>query len=77
MESAIQNIVDTIIKSKNDGFTGNLKTVAGVIRVPDRHVGLSELRRLKRQFLQMNNFYTQSDVEKVTCSFVEYINLNF
>lgn len=80
MEQTVQSIIDTIMTSQREGFSGGkLKAPKSTLylMVPSRNISLSELRRLKRQFLQMNNFYTQTELERVANSFVEYLNMNF
>lgn len=78
VEKTIQSVVDAILKAQREGFPGG-RMSAGIstveLRLPTRIIGLAELRRLKRQFLQLNNFYTQSLMSSVATSFVEYLNM--
>lgn len=38
-----------------------------------RHVGLPELRRIRRQFTNINKQHTNYNVSKLNDSFIEYI----
>jgi protein KTI12 len=50
-------------------------SVNGMVRLPDKSVTLSQLTRLRRQFLNMNKLRGQlQDMDTATVAFVDYLN---
>jgi len=46
------------------------------LNVPSRSVTLSELRKLKRQFININKTFTSLSLNKVAELFTDYLNDN-
>ncbi|KAJ3299030.1 kti12, chromatin associated [Borealophlyctis nickersoniae] len=79
MDRATQDIVDALLEAQKVGGGGREVVVPRSIvkvRLPSRTVTMSELRRLRRQFTNLNKVHTQLNVDKVAEGFVEYINAN-
>ncbi len=83
MEKALQDIITSIMEQQRNGILyggGKFKVPKATthIEIPltASQVSLAELRRLKRQFTQLNKFHTQIEPEKVANLFVEYLNAN-
>nr|CAG8450803.1 11875_t:CDS:2 [Entrophospora candida]CAG8528939.1 2023_t:CDS:2 [Entrophospora candida] len=69
LEKTTQEIINEILKAqKNDviGINTNIKIT----------LTLSELRRLKKQFTNINKMHTLLDMDRVAQLFVEYLNTN-
>jgi protein KTI12 len=78
LDKTTTDILDTVIEAQKSGRTGNLIVPRSKIPVclPSRVVSLSELRRLKRQFLNINKSHTVVDMETAASSFADYLNTN-
>lgn len=59
-------------KSASDDQTKPKEFYSVPVRLPGRHVGLSELRRHRRQFIQINKIHRVFD--GITESFIDYLN---
>ncbi|KAJ3038383.1 kti12, chromatin associated [Rhizophlyctis rosea] len=81
MDRATQEIVDAVLQAQQDGKGGGESIVVPRSEVkvvlPGRTVTMSEMRRLRRQFTNLNKMHTELDLEKLAGGFVEYVNANF
>ncbi|CAG8579717.1 35689_t:CDS:2 [Gigaspora margarita] len=70
LEKTTQDIINAVLNvQKNDVGADSY------IKLPSRTITLSELRRLRRQFTNINKMHTL-DVDRVAELFVEYLNTN-
>ncbi|TPX63845.1 hypothetical protein SpCBS45565_g06312 [Spizellomyces sp. 'palustris'] len=78
MDRTTQEIVDTILAAQKEGITGDTKVPKAKVnlKLPPRVITLSELRRLRRQYTNLNKLHTQLDMGRVADGFVEYLNTN-
>ncbi|KAJ3034832.1 kti12, chromatin associated [Rhizophlyctis rosea] len=80
MDRATQDIVDAVLEAQKNGAGPGTgvevpKTTMKVV-LPGRNVTMSELRRLRRQYTNLNKMHTQLDLGKVAEAFAEYLNAN-
>ena len=79
LDQITQSLIEFILDLQRNGFPGgNVKWERStlLIQIPSRKISLSELRRLKRQFLHLNNTKPLTDLQQLANSWVEYLNLN-
>jgi len=79
LEKTTQDIVNAILEErKHNVDTGIVKIprVEQAINLPSRAVTLAELRRLRRQFTNINKMHTLLDMDRVADLFVDYLNTN-
>lgn len=79
LDRTVTDILDTLIEAQKNGRYGAIVVPKSNIDVclPSRSVTLSELRRLKRQFLNINKTHTQLSMETIAQTFADYLNTNF
>ncbi len=71
-------ILNILIQAQNEGRIGEIFVPKTSLKVLlHSNITLSELRRLKRQYLQITKNYSSSDLSNVAASFVEYLNSSF
>jgi protein KTI12 len=73
-----KRIIDLILAAQRDGLSGTalLDPQSGRHLHLKKHWVMAELRRLKKQFLNLNKIRTSIDATKIATLFVEYINAN-
>ncbi|KAJ3190418.1 kti12, chromatin associated [Gaertneriomyces sp. JEL0708] len=78
MDRTTQEIVDALLEAQKEGRIGDIVVPkAGLkVKLSGRMVTMSELRRLRRQYTNLNKVHTQPDARRVADSFVEYLNTN-
>ena len=79
MDQVTNDIVEAFIQAQKDGRTGSVGLSphsSCKLLVPSRHVSLAELRRLRRQFIQINRLHTLIALDRLATSFVEYLATN-
>ena len=77
LDTITTQVVDLAIEAQKEGRMGALivPRCQRPLTVPSRSVTISEWRRLKRQYVQMNKLHTQ-DLDVVAQGFVDYLNTN-
>jgi protein KTI12 len=72
------DIIDTVIEAQKNGRSGTIVVPAAKISVnlPSRFISLSEFRKLRRQYLHINNLHPVLDLNLIGNAFVEYLNSN-
>lgn len=79
MDKVTQDIINAILEAQKGGWNGGEivvpKTVLNV-KVPSKGVTLSELRRLRRQYQNLNKAHVQLNLEKFAEGFAHYLNSN-
>lgn len=78
LDKVTGDILDTVIEAQKNGRVGEIivpKTTRAVL-LPSRNITLSELRRLKRQFININKSHTMLQMDVAATSFSEYLTLN-
>ncbi|KAJ1332529.1 hypothetical protein BSLG_008831 [Batrachochytrium salamandrivorans] len=78
MDRTLSDIVERVFEVQKTGGMGSIPVSRSSIKVmvPSRVVPLTELRRLKRQYININKMLTQPSMEKVAEGFAEYLNTN-
>lgn len=73
-------IISGAIEAQRDGRMGKVvidcKTKNAILNIPSRNITLSEWRRLKKQYIQMNKTQLVHDMDVFTLAFCDYINSN-
>ncbi|KAI8920500.1 chromatin associated protein KTI12 [Entophlyctis helioformis] len=78
MDKTTSAIIEAVADAQKNGLMGNV-TVPKTklqIRLPSRTIPLTELRRLRRQYTQLNKMHTQLSMDKVAEGFADYLNTN-
>ncbi|RIB18156.1 chromatin associated protein KTI12 [Gigaspora rosea] len=78
LEKTTQDIINAVLNVQKNDVGANSVTIPNTtktIKLPSRTITLSELRRLRRQFTNINKMHTL-DVDRVAELFVEYLNTN-
>ncbi|KAJ3312600.1 hypothetical protein HDV04_002917 [Boothiomyces sp. JEL0838] len=78
LDKTTTNILDVLIEAQKNGRSGEIKVPRSKVAVhlPSRTIALAELRRLKRQFMNINKTHTSMDMDQVSTGFAEYLNTN-
>ncbi|KAJ3086509.1 hypothetical protein HK102_013021 [Quaeritorhiza haematococci] len=82
MDRMTQDIINAISAAQRDSLVAGVGGQIAVpytkskVTIPPSQVTMSELRRLRRQYCQINKLHTQIDKEKVASGFVDYLNTN-
>lgn len=78
LDRITQTIVNIVVEAQKNNSFGETKVpnCDMKLNVPSRSVTLSELRRLKRQFINVNKTYTSLSLDKVAELFTDYLNSN-
>ncbi|KAJ3021768.1 kti12, chromatin associated [Thoreauomyces humboldtii] len=80
MDRATAEVVDEVWRAQSLNPGGGKARIQGCgipVELPGRVVSLPELRRLRRQYANLNKHHTQLDMGKVVEGFVGYLNTNF
>ncbi|KAI9142450.1 chromatin associated protein KTI12 [Paraphysoderma sedebokerense] len=82
LDKTTQDIINAILEAQKSGLggPGALITVPRSklkVSMPSQNVTLSELRRHRKQFTNVNKFRTLIDMDKIADTFVEWLNTNF
>ncbi|RIB00332.1 chromatin associated protein KTI12-domain-containing protein [Gigaspora rosea] len=78
LEKTTQDIINAVLNVQKNDVGANSVTIPNTtktIKLPSRTITLSELRRLRMQFTNINKMHTL-DVDRVAELFVEYLNTN-
>ncbi|KAF0410779.1 chromatin associated protein KTI12 [Gigaspora margarita] len=78
LEKTTQDIINAVLNVQKNDVGADSVTIPNTtktIKLPSRTITLSELRRLRRQFTNINKMHTL-DVDRVAELFVEYLNTN-
>jgi protein KTI12 len=75
-DKTTSGVIDTLVEAQKEGRRGYIKVPNSMVDVclPGRNVTLSEFRRIKRQFMNINKTHTMLDMKTVTNTFAEYLN---
>ena len=78
LDKVTGDILDTVIEAQKNARVGEIKVPKTTIPVilPSRNITLSEFRRIKRQFININKSHTMLQMDVAAASFAEYLTLN-
>jgi len=78
LDRITQSITNIVVEAQKNGSFGETKVPNWdkKLNVPSRSVTLSELRKLKRQFININKTFTSLSLNKVAELFTDYLNDN-
>jgi len=78
LDRITQSITNIVVEAQKNGQFGETKVpnCDKKLNVPSRSVTLSELRKLKRQFININKTFTSLSLNKVAELFTDYLNDN-
>ncbi|KAJ3273031.1 kti12, chromatin associated [Terramyces sp. JEL0728] len=78
LDKTTSNVLDVVIDAQKNGRSGDIKVPRSSVPVhlPSRNISLAELRRLKRQFMNINKTHTSMNMDQVSTGFAEYLTTN-
>ncbi|KAL2913351.1 kti12, chromatin associated [Polyrhizophydium stewartii] len=78
MDKTLSDVIEAIVEAQKNGMLGNVAVPRSTVqvRIPSRTVTLVELRRLKRQYTNINKMHTMLNMNKVAEMFADYLNTN-
>ncbi|RUS22608.1 hypothetical protein BC937DRAFT_88245 [Endogone sp. FLAS-F59071] len=79
LDKVTQDIITAMLEGQKELGSGGFITVPHTtrhVRNPARTVTLNELRRLRRQFTNINKIHTLLNMERVAENFVDYLDTN-
>ncbi|RUS28173.1 chromatin associated protein KTI12 [Jimgerdemannia flammicorona] len=80
LDKVTQDIITAVLEGQRHLSTSGGCIVVPLtthqVQVPARTITLAELRRLRRQFANINKMHTLLDMERVAKNFVDYLNTN-
>ncbi|ORX43595.1 chromatin associated protein KTI12 [Piromyces finnis] len=78
LDKITQTITNVVVEAQKNGQFGETKVpnCDKKLNVPSRSITLSELRKLKRQFININKTFTSLSLNKVAELFTDYLNDN-
>jgi protein KTI12 len=78
LDTTTNDVIERLLDAQKNGQVGDIKVPRSKVAVckPNRLVPVVELRKLKRQFMNINKFHTMTDMDMVATSFAEYLNTN-
>ncbi|KAK9760975.1 kti12, chromatin associated, variant 2 [Basidiobolus ranarum] len=80
LDKVTQDIVNAVLeeqKSNLGSYTVTIPNSTMKVKLPARSITLAELRRLRRQFVNINKMHTILDISRISELFVQYLNTNF
>ncbi|RIA97638.1 chromatin associated protein KTI12 [Glomus cerebriforme] len=79
LEKTTQDIINEVLDAQKHNVGGGAVKISRTnqhVNLPSRTITLSEFRRLRRQFTNINKMHTLLDMDRVAELFVEYLNTN-
>ncbi|EGF76326.1 hypothetical protein BATDEDRAFT_92837 [Batrachochytrium dendrobatidis JAM81] len=78
MDKTLSDIIEAFVDAQKSGRTGNIviSQSSAQLNIPSRTITPAELRRLKRQYTNINKMLTLLDMDKVAQGFADYLNTN-
>jgi len=77
LDKATQEVVETLLRAQREGLQGAevyIPKTQVKVQVPLNGVTVVELKRLKRQFTQVNKLHAIERTDRITQAFAEYLN---
>ncbi len=75
LDQTTQQIMNAIVEAQETSVGGRITVPHSQEKIDlSRHVTLAELRRLRKQFTQLNKMHTLPSKEKIAEAFVSFLN---
>ncbi|KAK9768426.1 kti12, chromatin associated [Basidiobolus ranarum] len=80
LDKVTQEIVNAVLEEQKSNLGSYKVVIPGTsmkVQLPARSISMAELRRLRRQFVNINKMHTVLDISRIAELFVQYLNTNF
>ncbi|ORX89304.1 chromatin associated protein KTI12 [Basidiobolus meristosporus CBS 931.73] len=80
LDKVTQEIVNAVLEEQKNNLGSYAVSISNSsikVQLPARSITLAELRRLRRQFININKMHTILDISRIAELFVQYLNTNF